>query len=318
VDPGRLSFIVGRDLAAVVETAHSHRPAVLGVDSIQTLRDPVAPHAPGGVAQVRSSTDALVGLAKETGIAILMTGHVTKDGDLAGPRALEHAVDVVLSFEGDARSGLRVLTGGKNRFGSEGESAWFEMGSAGLKEIDPTGLFVTGDSSPGSALGLPRAGRRALAVEIQALVGGPEGPPRRNVTGLDPRRFSLVAAVLERNGVGLGRAELFGATAGGLRLDDPACDLAVAMSLASAASGVPVRDDVAFVGEVGLTGQLRAVPGMEARFAAAASAGARVVFAPYGQTATRKEVEVVAVGHVREALRKGLSPAETALRRLPA
>ncbi len=132
VEAGALSFAPGRDLASVIDAAVATRPTVLAVDSIQTLRDVDASQMPGGVSQVRTCADALVGLAKQHGIAVLLTGHVTKDGDLAGPRALEHAVDVVLMFDGDPRSGLRVLAGGKNRFGSEGETAWFEMGSRGL------------------------------------------------------------------------------------------------------------------------------------------------------------------------------------------
>ncbi|MGH7541668.1 MAG: ATPase domain-containing protein, partial [Gemmatimonadota bacterium] len=163
-----VAFAPGRDLGAVLETARARGPSVLAVDSIQALRDPEAPQMPGGVAQVRNCTDALVGLAKEDGIAVVMTGHVTKDGDLAGPRALEHAVDVVLMFEGDPRSGLRVLSGGKNRFGAEGETAWFEMGANGLREVDATDIVSTGSRVPGAAVALPLAGRRALAVEVQA------------------------------------------------------------------------------------------------------------------------------------------------------
>ena len=188
----------GRDLATVIETARATRPVVLAVDSIQAIRDTAGTQMPGGPSQVRSCTDALVGLAKSEGIAMLITGHVTKDGDLAGPRALEHAVDVVLSFDGDPRSGLRVLGGGKNRFGAEGETAWFEMGDRGLRAIDPTGVLLSEGSSPGAAVALPQAGRRALAVEVQALVGSSEGSARRQATGLDLRRFQLVAAVLDR------------------------------------------------------------------------------------------------------------------------
>ena len=239
VDGGAISFAPGRDLTAVIETAREARPAVLAVDSIQTIRDTGGSQMPGGPWQVRSCTDALVGLAKAEGIAIWLTGHVTKDGDLAGPRTLEHAVDVVLSFEGDPRSGLRMLSGGKNRFGAEGETSWFEMDADGLSEIDPTTLLVSGEPAPGAATALPQAGRRALAVEVQALVGTAEGPARRQATGLDLRRFQLVAAVVDRaGGVALGRAELFGASSGGVRLDDPACDLAIAAALASAATGV--------------------------------------------------------------------------------
>ncbi len=200
VADGDVRFAPGRDLAQVLATASAERPFLLAVDSIQTLRDTAGTQLPGGPAQVRLCTDALVGLAKAEGIAVLLTGHVTKDGDLAGPRTLEHAVDVVLGFDGDPRSGLRMVSATKNRFGAEGETAWFEMQADGLRSIDPTGLLVSGDREPGAAIALPRSGRRALAVEVQALVGGPEGPPRRQATGLDLRRFQLIAAVLERAG----------------------------------------------------------------------------------------------------------------------
>jgi hypothetical protein len=168
------------------------------------------------------------------GVAVVMTGHVTKDGDVAGRRTLEHAVAVVLTFDGDPRSGLRVLSGSKSRFGAEGEITWFEMQEDGLAAIDPAGVLLSGDDHPGedhpgAAVALPRTGHRAIAVEVQALVVPGEGPPRRQATGLDPRRFQLVAAVLDRAaGLPLARSELFGAAAGGVKVGDPACDLAVA------------------------------------------------------------------------------------------
>lgn len=298
-----ISFAPGRDLAAVLELARDAQPFLLAVDSIQTLRDTAGNQMPGGASQVRMCTDALVGLAKEAGIAMLLTGHVTKDGDLAGPRTLEHAVDVVLTFDGDPRSGLRVLSGGKNRFGAEGETAWFEMGSGGLREIDPTDLLVSGSPTPGAAIALPQAGRRALAVEVQALVGSTEGPARRQATGLDLRRFQLVAAVLDRAaGVPLGRSELFGASSGGVRLDDPACDLAIAAALASAATGVAPPAGSAFVGEVALTGTVRAAPSMTQRLSAARAAGCSVVYAAEGAEPDMKGIRVMPVGHVRQAL----------------
>jgi DNA repair protein RadA/Sms len=299
----RISFASGRELHAVVGAARAARPTVVAVDSIQTLRDADATTQPGGVAQVRGCTDALVELAKTDDIAVLLAGHVTKDGDLAGPRALEHAVDVVLTFEGDPRSGLRVVSAGKNRFGAEGETAWFQMGAAGLAPIDPSEMLRSGGVHPGAALALPLAGRRALAVEVQALVGGREGPARRQVTGLELRRFQQVAAVLERSaGVPLGRSELFGAVAGGIGVDDPAADLAVAAALSSAASGVAPPPGAAFVGEIALTGQIRRAPAMEQRLAAARAAGCTVVFAPKGSPASADGVRVVPVDHVAGAL----------------
>ena len=279
--PGTTSrFAAGRDLAAVLATARERAPFLLAVDSIQSVRDPSASQVAGGVAQVRACTDALVGIAKEAGIAVVMTGHVTKDGDLAGPRTLEHAVDVVLMFEGDPRSGLRVLAGGKNRFGAEGETAWFEMEPRGLVERDPASVLTARGGVAGAAVALPLAGRRALAVEIQALMGSPEGPARRQTTGLDARRFQLMAAVLARlGGHRIGRAELFGASSGGMRVDDPAADLAIAAALASAVTGVSPPAGSAFVGEVSLTGLVRRAPGLSQRLAAAEAAGCELVFA---------------------------------------
>jgi DNA repair protein RadA/Sms len=301
LDGGAVSFVSGRDLAEVIEAARAARPFLLAVDSIQAVRDAGAGQVPGGPAQVRGCADALVGLAKAEGIAVLLTGHVTKDGDLAGPRALEHAVDVVLTFDGDPRSGLRMLVGGKNRFGTEGEVAWFEMGPSGLAELDPSELLTPGHGEPGAAVALPSAGRRAFAVEVQALVGPPDGLGRRHVSGLDPRRFQQVAAVLERSGVRLGRADVFGATAGGVRLDDPCADLAVAAAIASAASGTPPPRGSAFVGEVSLTGLVRPGASMGRRLAAARASGVRRVFTPTG-TDPEAGLELIPIGHVKEAL----------------
>jgi len=205
-----------------------------------------------------------------------------------------------------------VLGGGKNRFGAEGETAWFEMGAGGLSEIDPTDLLVPGDRVPGAAVALPQAGRRALAIEVQALVGGGEGPPRRQTTGLDPRRFSLVAAVLDRAaGLRVGRAELFGATSGGVKVNDPACDLAIAVALASAATGTLPPAGSAFVGEVALTGLIRPSPAMAQRVAAARAAGCTIVYAAPGPAPDHDGVQLVPVRHIADALRWALRPVET-------
>ena len=307
-----LAFAPGRELPAVLDAARGTTPFLLAVDSIQTLRDPSGNQMPGGVSQVRICTDALAGLAKESGIAVVLTGHVTKDGDLAGPRALEHAVDVVLTFDGDPRSGLRVLSGGKNRFGAEGEAAWFEMAVDGLHTIDPARLLVSDQRVPGAAVALLQAGRRALAVEIQALVGATEGPARRQATGIDPRRFQLVAAVLDRAvGFPLGRSELFGAASGGVRVDDPACDLAVAAALASASSGAAAPVGAAFVGEVALTGLVRPASGLPQRLAAARAAGSTVVFANAPASVGAEGIAIHPVRHVRDALGWALRPAGT-------
>jgi DNA repair protein RadA/Sms len=302
ISSGAASFVPGRELPAVLDAARALRPAVLVVDSIQAVRDPAQPAVAGGPAQVRWCADALVGLAKQEGIAVLLAGQVTKDGDVAGPRTLEHAVDVVCSFEGEPRTGLRVLSGGKNRFGPEGELAWFEIGPAGLREVDPLGFLSGAGGEPGAAQALVGAGRRALAVEVQALVVPTTGPPRRNVSGLDPRRFGQVAAVVERAmSMGLFRAELYGSSAGGLRVDDPGADLAMAAALASAASERPPPEGAAFAGEVGLTGAVRPAAGMERRLAAAAAVGARTVFLA-GEASPPPGIRVTRVRHVRDAL----------------
>jgi DNA repair protein RadA/Sms len=296
------SFISGRDVHDVVDAAAAARPGLLVVDSIQAIRDPDSPSLPGGPAQVRACADRLVGLAKDQGTAVILAGQVTKDGDVAGPRTLEHAVDVVCSFDGDARTGLRVLIGGKNRFGPEGEVAWFQMGPGGLEEVDPAEMLAPGEGEPGAATALVVAGRRALAVEIQALTSFAEGPPRRHVSGLDPRRFGLVAAVVDRAaGLRLTRSELYGSAAGGLRVDDPGADLAVAAALASAASGTAPPPGSAFVGEVGLTGAVRPAANLPARLAAAAAAGVRTAYLAGGAEAPGG-LRVVRVRRLGEAL----------------
>jgi DNA repair protein RadA/Sms len=297
------SFVPGRELPDVVDAARLLRPDVVVVDSVQSIRDPASPSLPGGTAQVRGCADTLVGLAKEEGMAVILAGQVTKDGDLAGPRTLEHAVDVVCSFDGDPRTGLRVLTGGKNRFGPEGEVAWFQMGTRGVEEVDPRTILAPSEGEPGAATALVLAGRRALAVEIQALTSYAEGPPRRHVSGLDPRRFGLVAAVVDRAlGLRLSRSELYGSTAGGLRIDDPGTDLAVAAALASAATGVAPPPGSAFAGEVGLTGSLRPGPNATARLAAAAAAGVKTVFCAGGVEAP-PGIRIVRVARLEQALR---------------
>jgi DNA repair protein RadA/Sms len=301
-----MSFVSGRNLDEVLEAARVERPDVLIVDSIHTIRHQEAGGLPGGVAQVRVCADALVSLAKEEGITVLLIGHVTKGGDLAGPRTLEHAVDQVLTFEGDAGSGLRVLSGGKNRYGPEGEVAWFEMGSTGLSDREGgPGLRESGPE-PGCTTTLALAGRRAFAVDVQALVVPSEGPPKRQVAGLDPRRFHIVAAVTDRaTNLRVIRSELFGASSGGLRLEDPGTDLAIAAALASAASGRPAPAASAFVGEVSLTGSVRAVPGIEQRLSAAKSAGLETVFLPHwgsGRGPVAGGLRLVPVRHIKQAL----------------
>lgn len=318
LDADALGYIPGRDLEEVVQTVTTVRPAAVVVDSIQTIRDPCSDALAGGASQVRACADALAGMAKEHGIAVILVGHVTKDGDVAGPRTLEHAVDAVLSFEGDARSGLRVLAAGKNRFGPEGEVAWFEMTGAGLVQRDGPGCTES-DGEPGSAMGAVLAGHRALPVQVQALVVPAEGPPRRHVSGLDPRRFHIVAAVLDQaSRLNLGHAELYATSSGGHRRDDPGLDLAIAVALASSARRRAVPSRAVFIGELSLTGGIRAVPGMQRRASAAASAGATALVVPPSAVpeAVSDRLAVIVLGHVRDAVRwvmEGADVAENAL-----
>jgi DNA repair protein RadA/Sms len=330
IDVETLRFVPGRNLDEVLSAAQTQSWSVLMVDSIQTIRDAGSDSLAGGTGQVRACADALIGLAKERGVTVVLVGHVTKDGDLAGPRTLEHAVDAVLMFEGDPRSGLRILAAGKNRFGPEGETAWFEMTAAGVSERPPGPRLGDGDSEPGSAAALALAGRRAFAVDVQALVVSTDGPPRRQVAGLDPRRFHIVAAVAGRTSprLRLTRSELYGASAGGVRLDDPGADLAIAAALASAATGVAPPSDTAFVGELSLTGTVRPVPGMEQRLSAAAAAGISTVICPEGHRGSPDQrkvggsdrqgaVRAVPVRHLREALAWALGGSSKAGRSPP-
>jgi DNA repair protein RadA/Sms len=304
LDGSRMSFVGGRELADVLGAVNALRPAVAVVDSVHTLRDEGVDAPAGGPSQVRACVDALVGLAKATGTSMLLVGHVTKAGDLAGPRIIEHAVDVTLSFEGDGRSGMRALVSGKNRFGSEGEVAWFEMQASGMVEREGGPGLLGGEREPGSATALVVAGRRGLAVDVQALVIPTEGAPRRQVVGLDARRFHVVAAVAERaTRLKLVRSELIGSTVGGFRLEDHAADLALAAALVSAGTEVAVPDRTGFVGELSLTGAVRAVGSMERRLQAALAAGLEQVMCARAEGDVRHpDLRIVPVGHVREAV----------------
>ena len=296
------SFVSGRDLSSVVDAATAERPTVLIVDSIQAIRDESLSSLPGGPAQVRACADALIGMAKASGVAVVIAGQVTKDGEIAGPKTLEHAVDVACTFEPADGGSHRVLAGGKNRFGPEGEVAWFEMGSSGLVEVDGSALLAPQEREVGAATSLVSAGRRAVSIQVQALVGS-EGRPRRHVSGIDQRRFGIVAAVVDRAlGLGFGGRELYGSSAGGMRVEDPGADLAMAAALVSAANGAPPPDGAAFFGEVSLTGAVRPVGSMGTRMAAAAASGIRTVFAPPG-TSEPAGIRLVEVRRVTDAVR---------------
>jgi DNA repair protein RadA/Sms len=272
---------------AVAELVSSMRPAAVVVDSIQTLSTAALSSAPGSVGQVRESAGLLVAACKASGVACFLIGHVTKEGTLAGPRVLEHLVDTVLYFEGDGAHALRVLRAVKNRFGSTNEVAVFEMGEGGLVEVaNPSAAFLAERpiGAPGSAVLATLEGSRPMLVEIQALVSRSGlAMPRRTAIGLDPGRVALLLAVLEKRlRMPFHEQDVFLNVAGGLRVDEPAADLAVVAAVASAARGRALPEDAVFWGEVGLTGEVRAVPRAEARLREAARQGFRCCVLPAG------------------------------------
>jgi DNA repair protein RadA/Sms len=293
------------DLETVLATLEAERPDVCVIDSVQTLHAAELTGAPGSVGQVREVASRIMGVAKTIGTAVLLVGHVTKEGSLAGPRVLEHLVDCVLQFEGERERTYRTVRALKNRFGSTSETGVFEMRSGGLVEVlDASARFVgEATGKPGSVVLASMEGTRPLLVEVQALVSPSEiVPPRRVCTGIDRNRLALVLAVLGRHAaVGVGTADVFVNVAGGVRIDEPGADLAVALAVASAVRGVPLQGSPrACFGEVGLTGELRTVAHQERRLEEAAKFGLRDVICPE-RTPT-----------LREALRAALRPGQEA------
>ncbi len=279
------------ELEAVLDVLEREAPEVCVIDSVQTLAAGELSGAPGSVGQVREVASRLVQVAKRRAIAIVLVGHVTKDGALAGPRVLEHLVDCVLAFEGERERSYRTLRAIKNRFGSTNDAGVFEMHQGGLVEVlDASARFVGGATrAPGSAVLAAMEGTRPLLVEVQALVSPSElVPPRRVTNGFDRNRLALVLAVLARHGgVPLGSADVFVNVVGGVRIDEPGADLAVAMAVASAARGLPLGGErastpVAAFGELGLTGELRWVGHADRRIAEARKFGLELILAPEG------------------------------------
>jgi DNA repair protein RadA/Sms len=284
----RLYLAAETDLAAVLGHLDAVKPGLLVLDSVQTIAAPGNDGVPGGVTQVRAVTAALVAVAKERNIATVLVGHVTKDGNVAGPRVLEHLVDVVLHFEGDKHSSLRLVRGLKNRFGAADEVGCFEMHEGGIASLpDPSGLFLTryAEPVPGTCVTVAMEGRRALVTEVQALIGATvAGSPRRTVSGLDSARLAMVLAVLQRRTerMALHDKEVFAATVGGIRVVEPAADLAVALAVASAGLNLSMAPRLAAIGEVGLTGEVRRVGAVPRRLAEAARLGFKYALVPPG------------------------------------
>jgi DNA repair protein RadA/Sms len=283
-----IPVIAETDLETVLSTLEHERPEICVIDSVQTLHTPELTGAAGSVGQVREVAGEVMRVAKARGIAVLLVGHVTKEGALAGPRVLEHLVDCVLQFEGERERTYRIVRAVKNRFGSTDDAGVFEMRDDGLVEVlDASARFVgEATRAPGSVVLCAMEGSRPLLVEVQALVSPSElVPPRRVVSGLDRNRVALVLAVLGRHaGIGLGTADVFVNVVGGVRVDEPGSDLAVALAVASAARGIALRGrgarPLACFGELGLTGELRSVAHGERRAAEAEHFGLDPVLEP--------------------------------------
>jgi len=274
------------DFGALLEHVDAVRPELLIVDSVQTISVETVEGTPGGVAQVREVTSALTALAKQRTLTTVLVGHVTKDGSIAGPRSLEHLVDVVLHFDGDRHAQLRMVRALKNRFGPTDEIGCFELGEFGLTELpDPSGLFLSrlSDPVPGTCVTVTLEGRRPLLAEVQTLVCPTAGEPRRVTSGLDWPRVGMVVAVLQRRaGVDIGKSEIYAATVGGVRLTEPAVDLAIALALASATGNLSLPPGLIAFGEVGLAGEIRRVTGVQRRLVEAGRMGFRRAVVPPG------------------------------------
>jgi DNA repair protein RadA/Sms len=282
----RLLVLAETDVSRIVAEAEDRKPAVVVIDSVQAVREPSLASAPGTVSQVRAAASELTRYAKSRGVPVLLVGHVTKDGSLAGPKSLEHLVDAVVAIEGDRGSARRLLRATKNRFGPVDEIALYEMTSDGLRELPDASATLLAERKAGlagSAVTAAREGTRSVLVEIQALVGGPSsGSPRRVGIGVDSGRLALLLAVLEGGGLSLATREVFVSCTGGIEVTEPSADLAIVAALVSSARGKPLPDESLYFGEIGLLGEVRRVPAASSRLKEASALGFRNVFLPAG------------------------------------
>ncbi|MCC3304847.1 DNA repair protein RadA [Sneathiella sp. HT1-7] len=293
-----------RDIITSVEKT-SPVPKLLVIDSIQTVFADNLPSAPGTVAQVRASAQELIRLARKTGTSVILVGHVTKDGQIAGPRVLEHMVDTVLYFEGDRGHQFRILRAVKNRFGATDEIGVFEMSDAGLKEVaNPSSLFISSPDKTisGASVFAGMEGTRPLLVEIQGLVAATaQATPRRAVVGWDNARLAMILAVLDtRCDLSFSGSEVYLNVAGGLRVQEPAADLAVAAALVSSVSDIPVPPGSLFLGEIGLSGEVRPVGQTDARLKEAAKLGFTTAIIPAGSKVKSGSMKIIEIEHLRE------------------
>lgn len=319
-DDERLLLLAETRIESILDAAGEREPDALVVDSIQTVYSDRQDGLPGNISQIRSVTGHLLSWAKQSKVPVIIVGHVTKDGQLAGPRLLEHMVDAVLAFEGDEERAVRMLRASKNRFGSTAELGVFEMTGEGLREIqNPSEAFLADhpEEAIGSAVTASLEGSRPLLLEVQALLGpSPGGSPRRTCVGADPSRLAMLLAVLDRHaGLFVVDQDVFVNVAGGLRLSEPAADLAVLLAVASSHVRKPIPKGTVVIGEVGLTGELRRVPRVEERLAEAARLGFRRAIIPGGgrrkAKAGRREaaagLELIEVETVAAAVEHALS-----------
>jgi DNA repair protein RadA/Sms len=303
--PGVL-LLAETDLEAVVACIEREAPAVAIVDSIQTMHDPAVDAAPGSVSQVREAAGRLLRVAKASGVPIFLIGHVTKEGAIAGPRVLEHMVDTVLYLEGERGQEFRILRAAKNRFGSTEEIGIFAMGEDGMSEVRDPSAVLLGDhrAVPGTAVLPAMEGSRPLLVELQALAAPSQyGLPRRAANGLDPNRLHMIVAVLEKRArVELTGADVYVNVAGGLRIQEPAADLPVALAIAGSLRDRALPGETVVIGELGLAGEVRRVGRMERRLQEAARRGFVRAIVPRGAVSAPSGVELVEVGELAEAI----------------
>jgi DNA repair protein RadA/Sms len=312
---GAIEVLAERDVGRIVEVGRSSRPALVVVDSIQTATIDELDGAAGSVGQVRESTVRFMEFAKGESIAVVLVGHVTKDGSIAGPKTMEHLVDAVIGLEGERFAALRLVRATKNRFGSTDEVGVFEMAGDGLREVaDPARAFLADhpEAAPGSVVAPTMEGSRPLLVEVQALVAAAGyGTPARKSSGIDPNRLGLLVAVLGRRaGISLASHDVYANLAGGLSVAEPGLDLPVALALASSVRDRPVASDTVAIGEVGLLGELRSVAGLERRLREAARLGFASAIVPrLGRGASAPDVpglRIVEVATLRDAIAAGL------------
>ncbi|HEX9615478.1 MAG TPA: DNA repair protein RadA [Bacteroidota bacterium] len=298
------------NLDLIIDVIERGTPDLIVIDSIQTMYRPGLESAPGSVSQVRESTALLLRLAKTRGVPIVVIGHVTKEGMIAGPRVIEHMVDTVLQFEGEAHYSYRILRALKNRFGSTNEIGIFEMHDSGLREVrNPSEVFLAERryGSSGSTVVASIEGSRPILIEVQALVTSTSyGMPQRTTTGVDTRRLSLLLAVLEKRvGLGMGTHDVFVNIAGGVKIDEPAVDLGIATSITSSLRDVPVDSSSVAVGEIGLGGEIRTIGQIEKRVQEAAKLGFKRIIVPQNNVKGLKNnggIEVIGVDRIEGAL----------------